>query len=126
MLENCERVLSGPVGPLTFRLRSEDEDGSTEVPEQLESNVIPNSLTLSSSVDALLDDMLVGDSDNLEIQINSVLVNDMLDGRCSNILPSSPGGSETRSVSLSLVSQFQQLGQSGNDRTEPSGNTPPR
>ena len=116
LLESCGRTLSGPAGPLSFRLWSENEDAATEEPMQTDCSPPKQIILPNIAVDAPLDDMSVcgGDDVDIDIDTDSAATNDMLDGTCSNTPTLLPTGSET-DVTQSLTSKFKRMGKSSSE-----------
>ena len=109
MFEACRRILSGPIGQLTFKLRYGGDNGTTEEPMHVDKIVSPVPKTkIIPTREELLDDSSVTGSD-------ASIDNDVLDSSNNTLTPNSPGGSETDSFSNSLGLQFQSLGYSNED-----------
>ena len=109
MFEACGRILSGPVGQLTFKLRSGGDDRTTDEPMHVDEIVSPvPKIKIIPTREELLDNLSVNGSD-------ASVDNDVLDSSNNTLTPNSPGGSETGSLSNSLGLQFQSLGYSNED-----------
>ena len=87
VFEACGRILSGRVGHLTFKLRSGDNDGTTEEPMHVDKTVppTPKTIILPTQCDALLDD---SSANGRETSVHS----NLLDSSNTTLTPNSPGG----------------------------------
>ena len=97
LLDNRGLILTGPVCPLTFKLRSGgDEDDSGDLEQHFDSD--PSDVVVLDSV-----------SDGGSIQ-SSAINDDMLDSSTDSITPTnSPAGSEA-SATVALSTQFKLMG----------------
>ena len=109
IFEVCGRILSGPVGQLTFRLRSGDDNGTTVELMHMDETVSPVSkIKIVPTCEELLDDSSVNES-------NASIDTDLLDSSNTTLTPLSPAGSETESFTNTLGHQFQLLGCANED-----------
>ena len=110
LFETNGMILSGPVGHLTFKLRSGDDNGPTEELMLVDDTGLPEPKTkiIPTRADALLDDLSASGS---EASVDG----DLLNSSDNTLTPPSPWGSETDSLTNSLGNKFKLLGFSKED-----------
>ena len=111
LIERCNRTLSGSAGPLTFRLRSEDdEDAAIEEVLQIKHEIPAKNVIPTTAVEALLDDGSAGgrDGDDMYVDTASAATADLLNSSCPNTLTLSPMGSDN--VTKALTNKFEKMG----------------